>query len=349
MNQEINYFVRGYTGKGRVNLIETNVDELKDIYILKAANEKTATLFFTEIIKLLGTHKRQETVEILHHPDYDGAIDGIILRDQSVAMLTTPYMKYISSSSHLIDLTKYTKLDVEFVDKNKHEIIEKATEYLAESLRYHNELEKIYIEAMDYSVADEMIAEFIKTEINGHPSLNKQGKVYERLFGSNAAYGVVDTVDTLIEPISSRYFIKGETGTGKSYFLKEVKEVVLNKGYDVEVYRCSFNPDSIDMLIIRELDSCLFDSTGPHNYDPSRPGDKVLNFYEVASNKKLLEEKAKEIKTLRKDYQKIFNKGMDRLSLLKTYAGNIDHMEIDLNEEVAIQILKDYRLLAKYK
>ncbi len=41
----------------------------------------------------------------------------------------------------------------------------------------------------------------------------------------------------------------------------------------------AFDSNSLDMIIWPELDECLFDSTAPHLYEPSRPEDDVIDMY----------------------------------------------------------------------
>ena len=45
------------------------------------------------------------------------------------------------------------------------------------------------------------------------------------------------------------------------------------------IYQSSLDPDSFDMVIVRELGFCVFDSTAPHEYSPTRESDVVLDLY----------------------------------------------------------------------
>src|SRR5699024_7677972 len=241
MSQNIEYFVRGYTGSGEVNYIESNIEAIKDVYILKTANEKTAELFLKELIKLIDD---ETIVEVIKHPDYKQALDGIILRERSMAILTTPFIKYVSSHTHLIDLTKYTMFPVRFIEQNRKLIIDQAMNYISTSLEIYEKIREINKVSMNFEIADEIMNDFIK---------------------------------------KNRVYLKGAPGSGKSYFLKQIMNVVVDKGYDVEVYRCSFDSSSIDMIIIREMNYCIFDSSSPHEYDPSKDTDYIVDFLNVLS------------------------------------------------------------------
>lgn len=341
MSKQIDYFVRGYTGLGEVNYLQSNVEEIKDVYILKAANEKTATLFLKEFIKLIDD---DATVEVIKNPDYAQALDGIILREKSIAILTTPFIKYVSSYSHLIDLTKYTKLPVRFIAKERKKIIEKAITYFSESLEIHEEMKKINMLDMNFEIADQIINDFINEKIKVYPDLDKETQVYERMFGTNTPDGIVDCVDNLIAPIKNRVYLKGAPGTGKSYFMKQVMKEVINKGYDVEVYRCSFDSSSIDMIIIREMNYCLFDSSSPHEYDPSKKSDYIINLFEVASMRENAQKNESTINRLTENYNKKFSSGISELSKLQEFAGSLENSEIKLTNYEVETILTDYKV-----
>ena len=83
-----------------------------------------------------------------------------------------------------------------------------------------------------------------------------------------------------------RIFIKGRPGTGKSTFLKKLSKSLIDNGFDVEEYYCSFDKESLEMVISRELSFAVFDSTSPHEKFPERETEEILDFY-VNSIKKL--------------------------------------------------------------
>ena len=93
--------------------------------------------------------------------------------------------------------------------------------------------------------------------------------------------GAVDFVPNLTEEITKRYFIKGRPGSGKSTMLKKLAAAAEERGVDAEVYHCGFDPNNLDMVILRELGIAIFDSTAPHEYFPSRDGDEIIDMYEL--------------------------------------------------------------------
>ena len=83
------------------------------------------------------------------------------------------------------------------------------------------------------------------------------------------------------EEIEKRYLIWGGPGTGKSSFLRRVAEGAEARGAEVEYYRCSSDPDSLDGIILNGKIAIL-DATAPHVALPTLPGarDEIVNLGE---------------------------------------------------------------------
>ena len=81
--------------------------------------------------------------------------------------------------------------------------------------------------------------------------------------------------------IKRRYIIKGGPGTGKSSFMKRAAEYAAKKGRDIEYFRCSSDPVSLDGIIV-DGEIAILDGTAPHIYDPVIAGaaDEIVNLGE---------------------------------------------------------------------
>ena len=95
--------------------------------------------------------------------------------------------------------------------------------------------------------------------------------------------------------------IKGGPGTGKSQLMKKVGAYFAKKGYTIEYHHCSSDPNSLDGVLIKELNIALLDGTSPHIVDPINPGvvDEILNMGD-ALNIDMLAKNKKEIIYLNK-------------------------------------------------
>jgi hypothetical protein len=142
----------------------------------------------------------------------------------------------------------------------------------------HDEWEKIYISNMDFDRLDRYCRSLISKLVPAGNNMTS-GCRYDRFFGCSFAGGNVNYIDNITEPLKKRYFIKGRPGTGKSTFLKKLAASLFEAGYECEVYHCGFDPDSLDMVVCRELDFCVFDSTSPHEKFPVEDSDEILDFY----------------------------------------------------------------------
>ena len=99
---------------------------------------------------------------------------------------------------------------------------------------------------------------------------------------SYGASGFVNNFGEIFSPLRFKrlYIIKGGPGTGKSTFMKKLGERAEKRRMSVEYYRCSSDPDSLDGIIIKELELAVIDGTAPHTTDPIYPAaiDSILNF-----------------------------------------------------------------------
>ena len=90
--------------------------------------------------------------------------------------------------------------------------------------------------------------------------------------------------------IKKRYIIKGGPGTGKSSFMKKAAAFAEGQGADVEYYKCSSDPNSIDGIIINGK-IAIIDGTAPHSEDMDIAGarDEIINLGMFWDDRALME------------------------------------------------------------
>jgi predicted AAA+ superfamily ATPase len=64
------------------------------------------------------------------------------------------------------------------------------------------------------------------------------------------------------------YILKGGPGCGKSTFMKQIAQTMIDAGYAVEFIHCSGDPDSLDGVLIPALKIAYVDGTAPHGTVP---------------------------------------------------------------------------------
>lgn len=285
----LNYYAGGNTARGFHNLFESNLKGLDRLFILKGGPGTGKST----LMKAIGKKWNDEgyDVEYIHCGSDNGSIDGVILRELSVGIVD-------GTSPHVIEpkapgaIEEYVNLGEAWNSKklaqNKSEILklseaisadfQTAYDTFHKALLVHDEWEEIYIENMDYDKANKLTDELMHLFFS--KKVNKEAKVYHRFLGAATPKGAVDFVPNLTEGLKKRYFIKGRPGSGKSTLLKKLAANAEASGFDVEIYHCGFDPNSLDMIIVRELGFAIFDSTAPHEYFPERPGDSIIDMYE---------------------------------------------------------------------
>ncbi|NLA87997.1 MAG: hypothetical protein GX847_12105 [Clostridiales bacterium] len=195
---------------------------------------------------------------------------------------------------------------------------ESAFRCFRDALGVHDEWERIYIENMDFQKADELASETASLVL-GDSRFEKLPVVKERFFGASTPSGAMDYAGSLTGCVSKRYLLKGRPGSGKSTLLKKLAASSSARGLDMEIYSCAFDSNSLDMIIWPELDKCLFDSTAPHLYAPSRPEDDVIDMYAACVTPGTDEKYEKELADIAGRYKQAIQNGTKRLSEAKGY------------------------------
>lgn len=144
---------------------------------------------------------------------------------------------------------------------------------------FHDSQEKLYGKHMDWRAADQATQELLRRLLGGRKQ-EGPGREVHRFFGAALPQGAVDCVPQLTQDLNCRVLLKGRPGTGKSTLLKKLARAAKEAGFAVELYHCSLDPKSLDLVVVRELSWCVLDSTAPHEYFPERPGDQVLDLYQ---------------------------------------------------------------------
>ncbi|HZG72197.1 MAG TPA: hypothetical protein VEY51_11750, partial [Chondromyces sp.] len=162
--------------------------------------------------------------------------------------------------------------------------------------------------------------------------------------------GAVDFVPELTDGLTKRYFIKGRPGSGKSTMLKKIASAAQEKGFDTEIYHCGFDPNSLDMVIVRELGFAIFDSTAPHEYFPEKPSDEIVDMYPGVIKEGTDEDYAKEIADIAGRYKNKMAEGTAYLTREKELHDELERiyvqaMDFDKVKEIQQKIKKEINQL----
>jgi len=305
-------------------LLQSNVRNFNQVIILKHPSYTLKTAVINNMIERF----KDDELEVLLSPKQQAYLDGVIIREKKIAVIIDDIATPNLPGAIEIDLNLFTSTDIPMELSKEKQIVKEYTQLAYDDfqhgLKIHDDLEDIYIKEMNFQKADELAERFIEDILEKRPQKSGEPEVYYRLFGTNTADGVVNEVPHLTNQVSKAYYIKGRAGTGKSTFMKKITEACKQSGFDIEQYHCSFDPKSVDMVLVRELDFCIFDSTDPHEFSPERKQDEIIDLYEIAVTPGTDEKFAKEIKEVNAHYKFYMKKGIKNIKKAGEYLEGIE-------------------------
>ncbi|MBR5218964.1 MAG: PRK06851 family protein [Clostridia bacterium] len=341
------YFVCANSSGGFVNFFPQVLCDMEKVYIIKGGPGTGKST----MMKKIGEYfeKKSYDAEYIRCSSDPKSLDGVIIRELKVLVAdgTAPHVieptapgaieEYVCLSGAMDSkyLKEYKNVILAVKEKTR-ECYDKLYDSLKEGKKVHDSIEKIYIEKTDFHEL-EQLKDILSEEIFRNCEYKEEGNIRYRFFGALTSSGAVNYIEELTESLEKRYLIKGRAGTGKSTFLKGLIKEAEKYGTDVEVYHCSFDPDSLDMVIFPELNIGIFDSTAPHEIFPSRENDIILDFYETAVEPGTDERNKDIIRELNEIYNQHIKTARECLKtaqelhkgLEKIYINAMDFKEID--------------------
>jgi len=347
----MNYYAGGNTAKGFYSLFESNLQDLEHLYILKGGPGTGKST----LMKWIGLYWEKEgyDIEYIHCASDNESIDGVIIRELSVGIVdgTPPHVIEPTApgvTGHYVQLND--ALDIEKLRLQKIQILslvheisqsyEKAFASFAQGLTEHDELEKFYIDSLKKDKANELTNKLID-KFYQDVNLNKKSVVRHRFLGAATPNGPVDFIQNLTEDLEKRYFIKGRPGSGKSTMLKKLAKAAEDRGLDVEIYHCGFDPNSLDMVIVREMGFAIFDSTAPHEHFPTKETDEIIDLYELIIEPGTDERYADGIKVAHQKYKDKMSEGTEWLAHTKMLRDQLEHIYMNATDFSVIENIRD--------
>lgn len=141
------------------------------------------------------------------------------------------------------------------------------------------------------------------------------------------------------------YILKGGPGTGKSSFMRAVKNKVEESGAECEEILCSSDPKSLDGIICEKNNKkiAILDGTAPHERDAQLPGaiDEIINLGESWDSRWLSSQREK-IYSLCKEKKRAYKNAYSYLSIAGAANTEICKMaEVMYRREIAKKRIKN--------
>lgn len=333
----IKYFCDGNTAKGYYKIIDGNLEGISKIYGVTSPSLKQTNKILSEIVQFYSSEEK----ELIYRADHPEWLSGVIIPQKRLAVVDTSIFSNVNLVSELVLVAKGQDGNEQLEEEKRkfHENKKKAYEIYATALKVHDEWEKPFIEHMDFEKVNKHTESVIK-QLNLKPT-GKKGLEKHRFLGAATHLGPVDHLLNQTDNVLNRIFIKGRPGSGKSTYLKKLARAAVEAGYEVETYHCGFDPNSLDMVIIRELNICTFDSTAPHEYFPCREGDTISDHYELFIDQKTDQKYEKEIEDISRRYTNLMAEAKAYLIKAKQNLDNIEELlQIEENEEIIQDFIK---------
>jgi len=309
------YFTEANSALGFYDLQEKNLLDIQHIYHLQAPSKQ----LIDDVLQRLLEHLSQQgyDIESVYSPFDVQLLAGIVIRELSLAFVSG---KAIVTKGHVIDLSplmveshlEKNKDQLETLLKDIEECYASQTRHFGLAIEIHDEWEKIYIDAIDFKKADAYRRFVLNALFSNVQPLEKEAITRRRFFGASTGDGLLDFVPELTQGLK-RYLIKGRPGSGKSTLLKAVVKKGRELGYDTEIHHCSLDPKSLDMVVIPELNLCIFDATAPHEYEPAYETDEIFDTFEAFIDPETDQRFADQLSDIEHRYKIEINSGLTAL------------------------------------
>lgn len=159
---------------------------------------------------------------------------------------------------------------------------------------------------------------------------------------SNSSEGFCSYYDEVFNPekLYKIYVIKGGSGTGKAFFMKEIAKAAELNGFSVRYIYCSSDAQSLDGIIINEQKMAVLDGTAPHVYEPKYIGavEVFVNLAEflderiLTASRKIIEKISNEKKL---GFEKVYRE-------LKAYQVLTQNIETLILPSLKLEKIKKY-------
>jgi anti-sigma28 factor (negative regulator of flagellin synthesis) len=347
----INYYAGGNTARGFYSLYESNLEGMDRVFILKGGPGTGKS----SLMKQIGAdwNSRGYDVQYLHCSSDNDSIDGVIIEQLKMAIVdgTAPHViepkapgaveEYVNLGTawNSIKLSCQKDVIVQY-NQNISQAFQNAYSCFSQALKIHDEWEKIYIANMNFSKANALTEQLVE-RLFQNQTLSKKADVRHRFLGAATPKGAVDFVPNLTEDVPKRYFIKGRPGSGKSTMLKKIVANAEERGLDVEVYHCGFDPKSLDMVIVRELGFAIFDSTAPHEYFPEKNSDEIIDMYGTVINAGTDEKYAEQLSDVSGRYSAKMKEAISYLAQAKSLHDELEEIYVEAMDFDKVEAIKE--------
>ena len=272
------YFAGGNTYRGFQSLFHyIPTEQTKRLIIIKGGPGTGKST----LMKQVGERAFEAgyDVEMFYCSSDNDSLDGVSVPQLGLAMVD-------GTAPHVIDpiipgaydeilnlglcwdatLLRPYKAEIRELIRQNGDWFKQAYQYLKEAAAVMEKLRWLMGQAMDYTALSEMSHRLLLELVEALPPATLKPR--ERQLFSNAITpgGLVNFYPSIFQNVERFYLLTGDPGSGKSYLLEQIRQTVVRAGHDTHVYRCAFDPDRIDAVVIPVLKSAFVKITYPHTF-----------------------------------------------------------------------------------
>src|SRR5699024_158782 len=141
LNKTVHYYVCGHTAAGYINFLKSNLHGVRQTFILKHQSNSIKTKIMRRLINIFTDEA--EEMEIIHNSYSQQYIDGIIMRDRSVAILSDDIVDFTLNWATIIDLdvflSKSSDNRIKNLNNRRKKLADVAYIYFNEGLKIHDD------------------------------------------------------------------------------------------------------------------------------------------------------------------------------------------------------------------
>ncbi len=271
-------FPGGNTSKGFYSFYDYIIEgDAEHIYVIKGGPGVGKSTFMRTIAQELLD--RGYKVEYHHCSSDIDSLDGVVFPELRVALIdgTAPHLvdpKAPGCVDEILYLGDYwdekklreTRADILRLNAKISEFFQRAYRYLAAAESVYQDWEATIGKRMCSGYINQQAAELITKIFADRPVTAVEGRI-RRLFASAITPdGMINHLETLIDPMPLKIVLQGLPGTGRSKLLNLLAEAAIQRGFNLEMFHCALNPDRVEHLVIPDLGVAITTSEEPHAY-----------------------------------------------------------------------------------
>ncbi|QIA28152.1 AAA family ATPase [Thermaerobacter sp. PB12/4term] len=285
-------FASGNTGHGFQSFFEYIAwPEPRRVFVLKGGPGTGKSAVIRMVVE--GLMEKGVGVELFHCPSDPSSLDGVNAPELGLAVVdgTPPHavepplpglvgrlLSLEATAGRDLLASRQDRIDA--TGRRVRQRFQLAHRYLGLALEALGLYEDFYEHAgaLDLAALDHSAHEIEAAVFEGHRVVRagRRGRI-RRLFASAVTpEGPRHYLDSLLDPLPRRVFIRGNPGTGCATLVARVAEAALRRGLDIEAYHCGLHGRRLDHVLIPELGVAVVHNAYPHTYEP-KTGDLVID------------------------------------------------------------------------